>query len=61
MLFSLLFLGLLAGSLNASILDQIRTSQTDQSFNGKIWVVLVAGSNSYFNYRHQVTKFKFSK
>ena len=57
MLFSLLFLGLLAGSLNASILDQIRTLQTDQSFNGKIWVVLVAGSNSYFNYRHQVTKF----
>ena len=23
---------------------------------GKIWVVLVAGSNGYFNYRHQAGK-----
>jgi len=24
------------------------------SFNGSNWVVLVAGSRSYYNYRHQV-------
>ena len=25
------------------------------NFDGNIWVVLVAGSNGYFNYRHQVS------
>lgn len=28
-------------------------SEADQAWNGTIWAVLVAGSNGYYNYRHQ--------
>jgi legumain len=45
-LLSLLFLG--ANALPFG--DQILQSQ---KFNGDIWVVLVAGSNGWYNYRHQ--------
>ena len=29
--------------------------KTPNDFNGNIFVILVAGSNGYFNYRHQVS------
>jgi glycosylphosphatidylinositol transamidase (GPIT) subunit GPI8 len=45
--FSLLFVAINALPLG----DQIEEAQ---KFDGKIWVVLVAGSNEWYNYRHQV-------
>lgn len=39
-------LGLCAGLLSAF--------PTDEARGGKNWVVLIAGSNGWYNYRHQV-------
>lgn len=38
--------------------DKINNTNSKEQFppnkNGKIWVLLVAGSNGWYNYRHQV-------
>ena len=38
--------------------DELRAQSKD--FNGKIWAVLVAGSNTWGNYRHQVHYFSIA-
>ena len=38
--------------------EKLRFEQKENApTNGKIWVLLVAGSNGYYNYRHQVSTF----
>ena len=42
--------------------EKLRFEQKENApTNGKIWVLLVAGSNGYYNYRHQVSTFIFLK
>ena len=41
----------------ASILGLDNNSDAKRDAQPKIWAVLVAGSNGYYNYRHQVTYF----
>nr|XP_043629596.1 vacuolar-processing enzyme beta-isozyme-like [Erigeron canadensis] len=42
----------LCGASRLSMFDKLGSTDEPQS-NGTIWAVLVAGSNGYFNYRHQ--------
>ena len=43
-----------------NIQEQKSDTLTNAGANGTIWAVIVAGSNGYYNYRHQVFKFSFS-
>lgn len=54
----LLFCIISAFIVNANVVEKfekLRFIATDEDV--KIWVLLIAGSNGYFNYRHQVLKF----
>lgn len=50
---SLLILSILISSSSASLIERLSNDIEENVPNGDIWVVLVAGSNGYYNYRHQ--------
>lgn len=53
----------LRGESNAIDVDAVgpllqATSKSRDQHHGELWAVLVAGSNSWMNYRHQVSLWK---
>ena len=56
----IVFVALCIGLCSASLVQEFEKLQfkakLDSGSGGKIWVLLVAGSNGYYNYRHQVSK-----
>jgi len=45
-----------AESRKTQLLNDNDVESSDKSAEGTRWAVLVAGSNEYYNYRHQVVK-----
>ena len=52
--FALLLVSLVVVTLSEATRPSLFSSTSDDAQNSTTWAVLVAGSSSYYNYRHQV-------